>query len=59
MVTVALPGLPTVTLLGSEDELIVSLKFSFPSNILSSVIRTSNVAVVSPAENMTLYGPEL
>jgi len=38
---------------------IVSIKFSLPSNMLSSVIGTSNVTLVSPARNKTGYGPEL
>ena len=47
-----------VTPPGSEDGLIVRLKFSLPSNILSSVIEMLNVACVCPAGNVTLYGPE-
>ena len=58
MVTVASPGSPIVILLGSEDELIVSRKYSFHSNILSSFTGTLNVAVVTPAANVTVYGPE-
>ena len=58
MVTVALPGLPRVTLSGSEDESIVRVKSSLPSNRLSSVIGTLNGALVTPAGNVTAYGPE-
>ena len=59
IVIVALPGLPRVTLSGSEDESIVRVKSSLPSNILSSVIGTSNGTLVTPAGNVTAYGPEL
>ena len=59
IVTIALPGLPMLTLLGSEDELITSIKFLLPLNILSSLIGISNEILVSPAANVTLYGPEL
>ena len=58
-VTVASPGLPIVTLLGSEYELIVSMKFSLYSNVLSSIIAILNVANVTPAGNVTVYGPEV
>ena len=58
MFTVASPGVPRVTSSGSDDESIVSVKFSLPSNIVSSVIGTLNVAVVDPAGNVTVYGPE-
>ena len=58
MVTVAWPGLPTLTPLGSEDDSIVIIKFSSLSNISSSVIGISNGTLVSPAGNMTVYGPE-
>lgn len=43
----------------SEDGSIVRLKFSSSSNMISSVIKTSNEACVTPAENVTLYGPEV
>ena len=58
MFTLALPGSPTVTPSGSKDGLIVTLKYSSPSNILSSVIEISNETLVRSAENVTLYGPE-
>ena len=58
MMTVASLGAPTVTPLGS-DELIASIKFSSISNIISSVIGTSNEAIVIPAGNVTVYGPEV
>ena len=44
---------------GSEVSSIVSKNFSFPSNILSSVNEILNVANVTPAGNMTVYGPEV
>ena len=59
MVTVASPGLPRVTSLGSAVSLIVSIKFSGPSNISSSFIEILNVAVVCPARIVTVYGPEV
>ena len=58
MITVASLRLPTVTLLGSKDGLIVSIKSSTPSNILSSVIGTLNEAIVCPAGNATTYSPD-
>ena len=58
IVTVALPGLPRVRSSGSEDGSIVTVKSSSPSNISSSFIVTSNGTLVSPAGNVTVYGPE-
>ena len=58
MVTVASSGLPSLMLPGSDELSIVGIKFSSPSNITSSVIGTLNVAVVCPAGNVTVYGPE-
>jgi len=57
-VTVATSGLLTVTLSGSEDELMESVKISLNSNIRSSFIGTSNGTLVTPAGNMAVYGPE-
>ena len=51
IVTVVLPGSPTVTLLGNEDALTVRLNVSLPSNILSLLIETLNEARISPALN--------
>ena len=48
-----------LTSLGSEDELITSMKFSLPLNMLSSLIGISNETLISPAGNLTVYGPEL
>ena len=58
IVTVVWLGSPTITPVGSEDELMVSIKFSSPSNILSLFIETLNVARVCPVGNVTVYGPE-
>ena len=58
MVTVAWPGLPTITPVGN-DEFIVRVKFSFSSNILSSFIGILNGTLVTPAGNVTEYGPEV
>ena len=58
MVTVALPGSPRVTPAGSEDVSIVRSKSSLPSNMLSLFIGTSNGTLVTPAGNVTVYGPE-
>ena len=44
--------------MGSEDGLIVSVKVSFISCILSSFIGISNGTLVVPAGNVTVYGPE-
>ena len=59
MVTVAWPGLPTLILLGNEETLISICMSSLFSNISSSVIGILNEAVVTPAGNVTVYGPEL
>jgi len=57
-VTIALAGLPTVRPLGGEDKLMVREKSSASSQILSSIIGTLKDIMVSPAINVTLYGPE-
>ena len=59
IVTVAWVGLLTVTLVGSEDGSITRLNFSSPSSTLSLVITTVNETRVTPAGNVTTYGPEL
>ena len=59
IVTTADPGIPTVPPVGSEDESIVSIKFSLPSNIISLFIGISNGTLVIPAGNVTVYGPEV
>ena len=48
-----------LTLLGRDDASMVRLKFSFPSDVTSSIIGTSNVTLVLPAGNVTVYGPDL
>ena len=58
MFTVALPGLPRVTPVGSEDSSMVTVKSSLPSTTLSSVIGISNETVVVSAGNVTVYDPE-
>ena len=58
MVTVATLRLPRVTSVGSEFGSIVNLNSSLASNMLSSFIGTLNETLVTPAENMTVYGPE-
>ena len=57
IVTVASPILPTETLVGSEDALILSVKFSLYSDISSSFIVMLNLVYVSPARIVTVYGP--
>ena len=58
MVTVDLPGLPRTTRPGDELFLIVRINLSSPSSISSSFIGTSNETLVTPAGNVTVYGPE-
>lgn len=58
IVTVEWLGLPISILSGSENESITRVKFSLLSDILSLVIGTLNEAAVTPALNMTKYGPE-
>jgi len=41
----------------NEDKSIKMLKYSFPSNILSSVIEIYKKDLVIPAGNITEYGP--
>ena len=59
MVTVALSGLLILTPLGNEERLILICISSLVSNILSSIIVILNEAVVIPAGNVTVYGPEI
>ena len=42
-----------------DSELMVSIKSSLSSNTPSSNIETTNEVVVTPAVNMTLYGPDV
>ena len=55
--TKTVSGEPRIARLGNDDRSISSRKFSSISNILSLIIGTSNVALVTPAENVTVYGP--
>ena len=58
MVTEAWPRSPIITSLGRVDTLILRLKDSLFSNILSLVIGTENGTLVVSAGNVTLNGPE-
>ena len=58
MFTVVTLGLLTVTPLGSEDWLMVSIKVSFSSSMSSSFSETLNGTLVTKAGNVTAYGPE-
>ena len=46
-----------MTFTGNVDESNVSVKFSFPSRILSSNIKIFNGTIVVLVKNVTLYGP--
>ena len=59
IVTVALLGLPRLTLRGSELLIIVSVKDSLLSFILSLLIIIFNLILFFPAGNVTSYGPGL
>ena len=59
IVTTAWLGLSTINPLGSEDEIIVRSNCSLNSNILSSIIGVSKETEVTPAGNVTVYGPEI
>ena len=58
IVIVTLTELPIITLLGSKDGLMESVKYSSSSTILSSFIETLNTMSVIPAGNTILNGPE-
>ena len=58
MIIMTLLGLPVVTPSGNESVLIAILKFSLSSGISSSYIMILNNTLVTPAGNVTLYGPE-
>ena len=58
MVTVASPGSPTVTLYGSDELIIVSVKVSLCSKLISSLIVMLNEAFVILARYVAEYGPE-
>ena len=50
---------PSITYSGSESSVIIRLKVSLSSNKLSLLIVILNDTLVTPARNVTLYGPEL
>ena len=56
IVTVASSGLPAVMILGRE--VIVTVKVSLSSNVLSSFIVIVNEVLVVPAVKVMSYGPE-
>ena len=56
--TVTWAGSPIAYLLAGEGGMILRLKVSLPSSVSSSFIITLNVALMLPAENGMLYGPE-
>ena len=58
IVTTARPGVIRFTRLGNERCVMVRRNSSSSSNILSSLNGTSNETLVSPAVNVTVYGPE-
>ena len=58
MFTVALPESLTTTSPSGEDDLMVRVRSSFPSHISSLFIGTLTEALVTPAVNVTVYGPE-
>ena len=43
---------------GNDSALMVSVKFSLSSSTSSSYIKTLNDILVTPAGNVTLYGPD-
>ena len=58
IVTVALEGMPTITLGGNDSGTITMSKFSLSSsNMLSSTIEMLNGIIVDPAGTVTRYGP--
>ena len=58
MVTLASAKRPIVTPLGKNKGSRARVNISFPSSRLSLVIETTKNAVVSPAGNVTVYGPD-
>ena len=58
IVILVLLGLPRITLWGSNSVVIMRVKLSLSSNILSSIIEILTSVVFSPGEIVTLYGPE-
>ena len=58
MIIIACLGLPNITPIGS-DEIIVRIKISLFSCIISSFIGILSGTLVIPAGNVTEYGPEV
>ena len=58
MIITVLFGTPVVMLLSNELLSIISSKVSLSSNILSLTIVMLNDTLITPAGNVTLYGPE-
>ena len=58
MIIITVLGLPMIIPSGNDSVLIVSVKFSLPSSTSSSYIKTLNDTLVTPAGNVTLYGPD-
>jgi len=58
MLIVELPDSPLKTPSGNEDRSILIVTSSSPSTTPSSAIGISNEAIVSPARNLTAYGPD-
>ena len=58
IVTLACPGSSTLTYMGSEELSILSIKFSSLSDTLSLIMETAKEALVAPASNLTVYGPD-
>ena len=58
MVNVTSSGSPTLTPYGSDELIIVSIKVSLCSKLISSLIVMLNEAFVILAGNVTEYGPE-
>ena len=59
MIITVLFGITVVTVLSKELSSIINSKVSLSSNILSLMIVILNDTLVTPAGNVTLYGPEL
>ena len=58
MIIITVLGSSMVIPSGNESTLIVRVKFSLPSSTSSSYIMILNDILVTPAENVTLYGPD-
>ena len=56
MVIVASSGVPTLTSVGKDGSIVI-VKFSLPSNTISSNIEILKGTIVSPAGIVTMYGP--